>query len=180
MTSLPTPELSRPIKVKALPAEPVTVEADVAEREALASRFGLSAIDSLRAEIDLKMRGNGIRATGILNSAFHQACAISGEDFPVVIDEALDLRFVESETLALAGTEEEEIEVELDAEDCDDIEYSGDTFDLGEAVAQTLGLAIDPYPEGPAADEARKNAGITAEGEQDGPLADMLRGLKDS
>jgi hypothetical protein len=51
-------------------------------------------------------------------------------------------------------------------------------FDLGEAVAQTLGLAIDPYAEGPNADAARKAAGIVAEGEQDGPMAALLAALK--
>ncbi|MEM8726635.1 MAG: DUF177 domain-containing protein, partial [Pseudomonadota bacterium] len=68
--------------------------------------------------------------------------------------------------------------IELDAEDCDEIEYAGDMFDLGEAVAQTLGLAIDPYAEGPNADAARKAAGIVEEGEQDGPLAAALTALK--
>jgi hypothetical protein len=74
--------------------------------------------------------------------------------------------------------EDEVIELELEADDCDEIEYSGDMFDLGEAVAQTLGLAIDPYAEGPGADAARKAAGIVAEGEQEGPLAALLAGLK--
>ena len=91
---------------------------------------------------------------------------------------ALDLRFVEQGTLDPALDEDGEIEVELEADDCDEIEYSGDAFDLGEAVAQTLGLAIDPYAEGPGADEARKKAGISKEGEQDGPLAAALMALK--
>jgi uncharacterized metal-binding protein YceD (DUF177 family) len=104
-----------------------------------------------------------------------QPCAISGEDFPVTIDEPVDLRFVE-ECQRIAAEEAEEIE--LEADDCDEIEYSGEMFDLGEAVAQTLGLAIDPYAEGPHADAARKAAGIVQEGEQNGPLADLLAGLK--
>jgi hypothetical protein len=36
----------------------------------------------------------------------------------------------------------------------------GGRFDLGEALAQTLGLAIDPYLEGPNAEEARRKAGL--------------------
>lgn len=171
-------ELSRPIKTKGLTADPVVVEADAGERAELAKRFGLPGIDALRAEIALEQRGSAIRATGTLRAAIRQTCAISGEDFPSNIDEALDLRFVEEGTLDAAEAENTEIEIELDADDCDEIEFSGDAFDLGEAVAQTLGLAIDPYAEGPHADEARKKAGITAEGEQDGPLADALRALK--
>ena len=170
-------ELSRLVKTKGLPAEPVMIEADASERAALAKRFGLPGIDTLHAEIDLEARGSAIRATGKLTAAIRQACAISGEDFPAHIEEALDLRFVEEGTLLAAESEDSEIEVELEAEDCDEIEFSGDAFDLGEAVAQTLGLAIDPYAEGPGADAARKTAGIIAEGEQDGPLADALKGL---
>ena len=172
------PELSRPIKTKGLPAEPVIIEADEAERAALAERFGLSIVDALRAEVDLEQRPSAIRATGSLKAQIQQACAISGEDFPVSIDETLDLRFVEIGTVSPNESEDGEIEVELDAEDCDEIDYSGDTFDLGEAVAQTLGLAIDPYAEGPGANEARKRAGIVAEGEQEGPLAAALAALK--
>jgi uncharacterized metal-binding protein YceD (DUF177 family) len=103
-----------------------------------------------------------------------QPCAISAEDFPVTIDEAVDLRFVEESQRP--ATDDEEIE--LEADDCDEIEFTGEMFDLGEAVAQTLGLAIDPYAEGPNAEAARKAAGIVAEGEQLGPLADLLTGLK--
>lgn len=178
MTEAPASELSRPIKVKGLPADPVVIDADAGERAALATRFGLPGVDRLQAEIALEARGNAIRATGTLSAAIRQSCAISGEDFPAQIDEAVDLRFVPEGTLSAAESEDGEIEVELDAEDCDEIEYSGDAFDLGEAVAQTLGLAIDPYAEGPGADAARKTAGIVAEGQEDGPLAEALKGLK--
>lgn len=178
--TLPKSELERLVKVKGLPAEPIVIEADAGERAALAKRFSLAGIDHLRAQIDVEQRGSAIRATGSLKAAIRQLCAISGEDFPAQVDEALDLRFVEEGTLDPAVDEDGEIEVELDAEDCDEIEYSGDAFDLGEAVAQTLGLAIDPYAEGPNADEARKKAGIAKEGEAEGPLADMLRGLAKS
>ncbi len=171
------PELTRMIKTKGLPAEPVVIEANAAERAALARRFGLPGIDSLHASVALEARGSAIRATGALTAAIRQSCAISGEDFPATIEEVLDLRFVEEGTLDPAQDEDAEIEVELDAQDCDEIDYSGDAFDLGEAVAQTLGLAIDPYAEGPNADAAREKAEIKAEGEQDGPLAEGLAAL---
>lgn len=177
-TPQPTSELTRPIKVKGLPGDTVVVEADAGERAALARRFGLPGIDSLRAEIDLEQRGKAIRATGTLRAAIRQACAISGEDFPANIEEPIDLRFVEETDLP--APDGEEIEIELEADDCDEIEYSGDMFDLGEAVAQSLGLSIDPYAEGPNADAARKAAGIVQEGEQEGPLAAALAALKKS
>ena len=165
---LPPSELTRMIKARPLPAGAVVIEASPEERAALAVRFGLGAVDSLRAEVALEQKPRAIRATGRL------PCAISGEDFPVTIDEPVDLRFVEEHQRP--ATEDEEIE--LEADDCDEIEFSGDMFDLGEAVAQTLGLAIDPYAEGPNADAARAAAGIVQEEDVRGPLADLLAGLK--
>lgn len=162
------------IKARPLPAAPVVIDASAEERAALAARFGLGAVESLRAEIILEAKPRAIRATGRLTAQIMQPCAISGEDFPVNIDEPVDLRFVEDNQRPATPAEE----IELEADDCDEIEYAGDMFDLGEAVAQTLGLAIDPYAEGPNADAARATAGIVQEGEQDGPLAALLAGLK--
>lgn len=170
----PPPELSRMVKARPLSGELVVIEASPEERAALAARFGLGAVKSLRAEVRLEQKPRAIRATGHLRAAIMQPCAISSEDFPVTIDEPVDLRFVEDNARpAVEGDE-----IELEADDCDEIGYSGDMFDLGEAVAQTLGLAIDPYAEGPNADATRAAAGIVKEGEQDGPLAAMLAALK--
>jgi uncharacterized metal-binding protein YceD (DUF177 family) len=169
-----TGELSRMIRVRPLAGGVIVIEADEAECAALAERFGLSAVKSLRAEVSLEAKPRAIRASGRLTASVMQLCAVSAEDFPVRIDEPLDLRFVEA---GLHPVNEDE-EIELVADDCDEIEYSGEMFDLGEAIAQSLGLAIDPYAEGPGADAARKAAGIMAEGEQLGPLAAMLASLK--
>ena len=75
-------------------------------------------------------------------------------------------------------SDEPDIEIELDADELDEIEFSGESFDLGEAVAQSLGLAIDPYAEGPNADAARKEAGITGDDAPSGLLAEALAALK--
>jgi uncharacterized metal-binding protein YceD (DUF177 family) len=162
------------VKARPLPGGPVVIEASESERAALAARFGLGAVEALHAEISLEQKPRAIRATGRLRAAIMQPCAISGEDFPVTIDEPIDLRFVEDNQRP--ATEDEEIE--LEADDCDEIEFTGEMFDLGEAVAQSLGLAIDPYAEGPDADAARAAAGIVQEDEVRGPLADLLAGLK--
>ena len=180
---LPPSELTRMVKARPLPAGPVVIEATPAECLKLAARFGLGAVESLRAEIALEQKPRAIRATGRLRAEIMQPCAISAEDFPVTIDEPVDLRFVEDSGKPM--TEDDPgsasgawAEIELEADDCDEIAFTGEMFDLGEAVAQTLGLAIDPYAEGPGADAARKAAGIVVEGEEDGPLAALLAGLK--
>ena len=164
------------VKARPLPAGAVVIVASDAERSALAARFGLVAVESLRAEVALEPKPSAIRATGRLRAAILQPCAVSGDELPVTIDEPIDLRFVEQHQRPVP--DENNIEIELVADDCDEIPFTGDMFDLGEAVAQTLGLAIDPYVEGPNADAVRAAAGIVQEGEQLGPLADLLAGLK--
>lgn len=46
---------------------------------------------------------------------------------------------------------------------CDAMEHDGQAIDLGEAVAQTLGLSIDLFPRAPNADEVLRAAGILGE-----------------
>ena len=43
-------------------------------------------------------------------------------------------------------------------------------IDVGEAVAETLSLSLDPYPRAPGAEEALKAAGVKSE-EEAGPFA---------
>lgn len=173
-----TSELQRLVKARHLPADPLVIEASEAERAALARRFDLPRILALRAVVELDREASAVRATGTLAARIVQLCAISDEEFETAIDEPLALRFVEEGRIDPALAEDEEIEIELSGGELDEIEFAGESFDLGEAVAQTLGLAIDPYAEGPHADAARKQAGITSDDAPSGPLADALRALK--
>ena len=143
------PEFSRPVDRRHLRDRPVTLVADAAERKALAERFGLVAIDRLEAEVSLVADGEAVDASGTLSADVVQTCAITGDDLPVTISEPLALRFV-------PATEAEAEEVELTEQQLDEIPYSGPSFDLGEAVAQSLALAIDPYATGSEADALRK------------------------
>ena len=162
-------ELSRPYDATRLPAAEQVIEASAEECAALARRFGLVAVQSLAARIMLKADGPTVRATGQLKADVVQSCAVSGEDLPVKIAEPIALHFVPP-----ADSPESEEEIELEAEDLDEIEMEGTRFDLGEAVAQSLALAIDPYLEGPGAEEVRK-AGLLGQGEGS-PFA-ALKGL---
>lgn len=152
------PEFSRIIDLRQITAEPVVLEPDETERRRLAGRFGISAIEAMRAEIRLSQEGGTVAAQGRLVARIVQPCAISGEDFPVTVDEPVALRFVPAAAMA---TSDEEIE--LSAEQLDDIPFEGLTFDLGEAVAQSLALAIDPFAEGPEAERARAEHGLGGE-----------------
>lgn len=165
------PEFSRPFDVRQAEGLTPHLEAGEGERAALARRFGLVRINSLTADLALTRLDRTVEARGGLKAEIVQPCAVSAEDLPVSIDEPLYFRFVPER----AGHSPDE-EVEIDAEDCDEIEYPGTHFDLGEAVAQSLGLAIDPYLTGPEAEAARLAAGIGSP-EDHGPFA-ALKGLK--
>ena len=158
------PEFSRPIDERQITPRPITMEASAEERAALARRFGIVAIRQLQATVALERAGEAIMARGRLSAAIVQSCAVSGEDLPVRIDEPLALRFVPA--------------VQLEADELDEIPFAGHEFDLGEAVAQSLALAIDPYATGPEAERVRKEAGLGDEGSS-GPFAALAALKKD-
>lgn len=163
------PEFSRLVNRRQLVARPVELTATEAECKALAARFGLVGINGLKAEVALEADGEAVNAKGRLRAAVVQSCGISGDELPVTIDEAIVLRFV-PETPVTAE------EIELTESDLDEIPFTGDVFDLGEAVAQSLALAIDPYATGPNAEQARKEAGLSDQAAS-GPFA-ALAALK--
>lgn len=166
-------ELPRLIRTRPLPGGEVVIEADEGERAALAQRCGVTRIDRLTARLALSEDDRAIIAHGTLDADLIQPCAISGEDFAVSVHEPLSLRFVPGQNVP----GEFDAEIELEGDELDEIEYYGDAFDLGEAVAQSLALAIDLYAEGPNADAARKAAGIISDENLRGPLADALAAL---
>lgn len=166
-----TPEFSRSFDVRQVEGKSVRLVANEEERAALARRFALVSIGKVEADILLEREGTAVKAKGRLSADIVQSCAVSGDDLPVTIDEELSFRFVPE-----ASGHSPDEEIELDADDLDEIEYSGTHFDLGEAVAQSLALAIDPFATGPGAEEARQRAGIVGE-EASGPFA-ALAALK--
>ena len=163
-------EFSRPVDHRRIARPHQMIEASEAERKALAKRFGLVSIDRLEAELDLEAAGEVVNVTGRLRAAIVQSCAVSGDDLPVSVDEPVAIRFVPERAF------DPDEEIELEEEDCDEIEYADHIFDLGEAVAQSLSLAIDPYLTGPNAEVARKEAGLLDENAS-GPFA-ALAALK--
>ncbi len=170
-----TPEFSRMIDIRSVDTRVRHLEANEAERAALAERFGIVSISRLEADVELVKDGTAVDATGTLRADIVQSCAVTGEDLPAAIREEFSLRFVE-ETHAPSTMAEE---VELEAEELDEIPFDGTSFDLGEAVAQGLALAIDPYATGPNADVVRKEAGLLDE-DTSGPFAALsaLKGKK--
>lgn len=160
---LPVPEFSRPWDLRQIDDRPITLEANEQERAALAQRFGIIAIGKLTATLTLVREADVVHAHGTLHAETVQSCAVSGEDLTTSIEEPVALRFMPESPI---DTEE----LELAADDLDEIAYSGTVLDLGEAVAQSLALAIDPYAVGPEAERVRREAGLLDE-DTSGPFA---------
>ena len=114
-------------------------------RVALAARFGLLALDRLDAELTIHGAGACIVVTGRVRAAGEQCCSVSAEPVAFTLDEPVDLRFA---ALALPAAD---AEIELDETDLEILPLDGDAIDLGEVMAQGLGLGLDPYPRAPAA-----------------------------
>ncbi|MCW3835158.1 YceD family protein [Sphingomonas canadensis] len=164
------PEFPRPQRLDRIGADTrVTVSAEPGEREALAVRFGLIAIGRLEASYHLRPEAGSVRASGHLSAEVVQPCVATGDPVPARIEEDFDLRFVPD------GSPEGD-EIELDEADCDTVFFTGGAIDLGEAAAETLALALDPFPRSPAAADALKQAGVLSE-EEAGPFA-ALAALK--
>ena len=168
------PEFSRPVRVDTLGAEPRRLEIEAAEpeREALAKRFGLPAIACLAAAAELVRKGGEVAAAGRLRASVTQSCIASGEPVEAELDEPFALVF---RPRPPAGRPDEE--VELSGDELDVIFYDGAFVDLGEAVAETLSLALDPYPRAVGAEQALKAAGVGSE-EEAGPFG-ALAALRD-
>ncbi|MBB4860692.1 uncharacterized metal-binding protein YceD (DUF177 family) [Novosphingobium chloroacetimidivorans] len=164
-------EFPREFDVRQCEGKAVRIEATEAEREALSRRFGIVRIDRLEADVELHRKDRVVEARGTMSADIVQPCAVSAEDLPVSVHEEIAIRFVPE-----ARTYGPDEEVELSAEEFDELEYTGSHFDLGEAVAQTLGLAIDPFLTGPEADEARKRPELNGEGKENAFSA--LKNLK--
>lgn len=169
-----TPELSRPLRLDTLGSATRTihVEADADERAALARRFALPAIGQVEADLECSRSGETVSVTGRLRAQVVQTCVASGAPVPATIDEEFRLRFLPQALLDQGGDE-----IELSEEDCDVIGYDGALIDLGEAVAETLALSLDPFPRAHDADATLRAAGVLSE-EDAGPFAG-LRSLRD-
>lgn len=165
-------EFERIVKLDRLP-DSLVLEAADDERAALARRFGLPSIAALCAEVALSRNGESIDARGKLTARFEQLCAVSGDPFENSLNETIAIRFVPPDDAPI-----DEGEQEFDADAPDEIEYQNAAFDLGEAVAQSFGLLIDPFATGPDADRVRQEAGILDESAPSGPFA-ALAALRD-
>ena len=149
--------------------ERVDLNADEEERKAIADRLALRDLDRLDAHATLERKGEIIRAVGRLKASLRQSCVVTDEPVDAHVDEAFDIHFVPEPRI-----DSPEEEVELVESDCDVVFHDGAAIDLGSAIADTLALALDPYPRSAGAKTALKEAGVLSEAEA-GPFAALAK-----
>lgn len=157
-------EFSRPLAVDRVGASPAvqTVEARPEELGPLAARMMIPAVKRLACRFRLRrVPGGVIEAEGELEAEVSQVCVLTLDEFDQEVAEAFTVHFVP------AGTETDDPDPDLP----DQIPYEGGAVDLGEAAAEQLALALDPYPKKPGA--VSPEAGV---GEAEAPFA-ALAGL---
>lgn len=155
-------EFSRPVRVDTIGNEPreVEIEANAVERAALARRFGIDSLDALSAEASLMLQAGDVHATGTLSAKLVQLCAATNVELPAMLDVPFSIIFRTD-----LPNDVPDAGLELSEEELDVVFYDGGAIDLGEAVAETLALAIDPYARAPDADAVLREAGVLSEDE---------------
>ena len=145
------PEFSRPHRLGIEPRT-VTLRASSAECAALAARYRIIAVESLEATLALVPEHGGprsggpglastVRARGTLVAAVVQECVVSLDPVAQRVEAPIDLRILPDDVEP----------ADDDPDSPDEIESHGGMIDLGEAVAEQLALALDPYPRAPDA-----------------------------
>ena len=150
----------------------IDLSADSAECAAIADRLRLVSLSRFDAHATLSRDKGKVRATGRLKASLEQSCVATGEPVPAHVDEPFEILFLPEPK---AG--QPDAEIELDPAELDTMFHDGSAIELGNAIVDSLALALDPYPRSAGADAALKEAGVLSE-EEAGPFA-ALAALKE-
>ncbi len=159
-------EFSRPLIVDRVPRKGSheVFAADLSECLALAKRFDLLSLSSVKAHlVALPWRGGGLQVKGKIEVELEQVSVISLENFRSTQKFEIERYFLPPKIL-----------VDAVEDDADAIENG--EIDLGEIVAETIGLELDPYPRKPgeAYDEPDLDS-ILQDDKKPSPFAKLLK-----
>lgn len=170
-STLPAPEMSRPVSIHRLPEDGLSldIEADIAECEALATRLDLVALRSLKASLRVSQHGSPevFAVEGELEARLVRTCVVSLEPFESVT-------WLPFQRLFTTGEVPDETEITIDPALLDLEPLEGGKLDVGEIVVEELAVNLDPYPHAPGFEPGLE---VASEAQQDGPFA-ALSALK--
>jgi uncharacterized metal-binding protein YceD (DUF177 family) len=160
------PEFSRLVPLARLGLQPFSqqIEATADERENLARRFDLVALDRLTAAVTLRRQeGEAVLLEAAFEAAFAQNCVVTLEPVPDTVFQSFSLLY--------GPADQDRAEIELGVEEVAFEPLIGDAIDVGEAVAQELSLALPEFPRHP---DAATDAATAAE-PVDAPFAALAK-----
>ncbi len=143
---------SRIIRVDTLPkdGETVTIEANPAERGALAASLKLPSIDRLSATLTVKRAARGgARVIGAVQGELTQTCVVTLEPFSAAVEEEIDVRFAPPDNEAEARRRRDEPETVSMIDDDEPDPLIDGKIDLGALACEFFALGLDPYPRKP-------------------------------
>jgi hypothetical protein len=128
------------------------IEADAAEREAMAEVAGVREILSAHAALDVMPKSGGrVQVSGHVRARVGQTCVVTLDPIENEIDELIALIFAPPEQIpALADLVDESVESGAEIPDPPEPIVNG-VIDLGRLATDALFLGIDPYPRRPDA-----------------------------
>lgn len=121
----------------------INLEADEKTRVVLADRFGLQSVDRLQGEAEVSYLPDGLRVKGHLSANIRQACVVSFKPVSSTVEESFSIHYC----IGPLTEEQEESVLDVNAEDIEEL-IDGEV-DVAEVLAQTLALALDPFPRAP-------------------------------
>jgi uncharacterized metal-binding protein YceD (DUF177 family) len=151
------------------------LEADAAERAAIADVGGLREILSASASLDVTPKGGGrFHVQGRVRARVGQTCVVTLEPIENDIDEAIDLMFAPPEQIPeLATLVDDTADSDVEIPDPPEPIENG-IIDLGRVATDALFLGVDPYPR---RNDAVFEPPVVPEDPEDHPFA-ALKGLK--
>lgn len=142
------PEFSRPLAVETLrrrDGADIRETATEAECAALAARYGAMSVSHLEVTARIRPGRDGLwRASGEVHARLDQICVVTLEAAPAEITEAFIRDFH-------PDAEGDGVSDDIDPDAEDPPEHLGEEIDIGEIAAETVALALDPYPHAPGA-----------------------------
>jgi uncharacterized metal-binding protein YceD (DUF177 family) len=140
------PEFSRLVPLARLGSQPFCqqIEAAADERERLARRFDLVALDRLTATVSLRRQaGETVLLEAAFEAGFDQACVVCLGPVAGSVSQVFSLLY--------GPIDDDLAEIELGGDEIVLEPLTGDAIDIGEAVAQELSLALPEFPRHPDA-----------------------------
>lgn len=153
-------DLDARVRVDKIPAtgRVVDIATDEEQREVLAGRFRVDAVEAFAARVTAKRFRGGVRAEGEVWGAVVQPCVVTGEPVEQKIREPIDRVYLPGRDEALERGAGAEVFVNLEDDDFPDY-FEGDEIDLADLVMEVFALAIDLYPRAPGAALPEEGAG---------------------